>query len=1041
MAVQSKLNKSGTGNTVESVANGRVDVRCGRPQIDIKLLHQNTIRVATLNVGTMRGRSSEVVETVTRRGIDICCVQETRWRGASARLIEGKNSRCKFFWVGNDKGTGGVGILVAEKWIDKIFDIKRVNDRIMMIKLTVGRTVVTILSLYAPQIGLDNHCKDSFYDDLRSIIANLGEEEIVIPCGDWNGHIGQVAAGYENTHGGYGYGERNTEGERILEFALAYDMVVANSFFKKRESHLITYQSGKSKTQVDYFLFKRRDLKLVQDIKVIPSEEIAPQHKLLVCDIKVKDNVVKTQSFVPRLKTWKLREEENKVNFERLFTEHVQGNTATTTEELWSCLKDGLLSTSEKICGWTKERKWKKEGWWWNEEVDKAVAEKRKKWKAWKKGGSREEYNLAKRTSRQVLYAAKKASEDAKFSDVNNSKADIFKIAKQAKKENADIVGEQCILNDQGNPCYDETSQKVAWKQHYERLLNEEFSWDRDSLTVHEPVEGPPIYITKKMVIAAINKMRMGKAAGPTGIIAEMLKAAGNAGIDLVTSLVNAIIRDGCIPEDWEKSFVINLYKGKGGAQLRKNYRGLKLLEQVMNVLEMLIRGQVDIDDMQFGFMPGRGTTDAIFIARQLQEKKLSKNQMLYLAFVDLEKAFDRVPRKVLWWSMRKLGVDEWIVKLVQAMYTNAKSRVRVNNSYTDEFEVNVGVHQGSVLSPLLFIIVLEALSREFRTGCPWELLYADDLVIVDETLDGLTSKLRSWKEEMEKKGLRVNVDKTKIMVSGLNLHSLKDSGKFPCAVCRTGTGNNSIYCGSCAHWVHKKCSGIHGKLKSDDTFKCKRCTGDARPIDARPFEHIYIGDEKFEVVDSFCYLGDTLSAGGGCELSSITRIRVAWGKFRELLPILTSRSLSLMKRGEIYNSCVRRTMLHGSECWASTRETNLRIRRNDRAMIRWICNVRIQDRVETQTLLARLKICDIESVLRQGRLRWFGHVHRSDGCIKRCSEMVVSGDVMRGRPKKTWKEVIINDRKLWKMDSVDPSDRISWRRGLKAAIKTSVPT
>ena len=141
---------------------------------------------------------------------------------------------------------------------------------------------------------------------------------------------------------------------------------------------------------------------------------------------------------------------------------------------------------------------------------------------------------------------------------------------------------------------------------------------------------------------------------------------------------------------------------------------------------------------MQFGFMPGRGTTDAIFIARQLQEKKLSKNQMLYLAFVDLEKAFDRVPRKVLWWSMRKLGVDEWIVKLVQAMYTNAKSRVRVNNSYTDEFEVNVGVHQGSVLSPLLFIIVLEALSREFRTGCPWELLYADDLVIVDETIISL---------------------------------------------------------------------------------------------------------------------------------------------------------------------------------------------------------------------------------------------------------------------------------------------------------------
>ena len=140
---------------------------------------------------------------------------------------------------------------------------------------------------------------------------------------------------------------------------------------------------------------------------------------------------------------------------------------------------------------------------------------------------------------------------------------------------------------------------------------------------------------------------------------------------------------------------------------------------------------------MQFGFMPGRGTTDAIFILRQLQEKKLAKNKKLFLAFVDLEKAFDRVPRKVLWWSMRKLGVDEWIVKLVQSMYANARSRGRVGSPCTDAFGVNVG----SVLSPLLFIIVLEALLHEFRTGCPWELLYADDLVIVDETLEGLLSR------------------------------------------------------------------------------------------------------------------------------------------------------------------------------------------------------------------------------------------------------------------------------------------------------------
>ena len=206
-------------------------------------------------------------------------------------------------------------------------------------------------------------------------------------------------------------------------------------------------------------------------------------------------------------------------------------------------------------------------------------------------------------------------------------------------------------------------------------------------------------------------------------------------GVPMIRDLAAAIIRDGKVPSDWEQSFIVCLYKGKGDALERGNYRGLKLTEQVMKVLERvvdgLIRQVVSTDDSQFGFVPGRGTTDAIFVIRQLQEKYLAANKRLYMAFVDLEKAYDRVPRKVIWWALRKLGVDEWIVRLVQGMYSNARSRVRVGEAYSEEFEVKVGVHQGSVLSPLLFIIVLEALSREFCYGVPWEDLYADDLVII----------------------------------------------------------------------------------------------------------------------------------------------------------------------------------------------------------------------------------------------------------------------------------------------------------------------
>ena len=90
--------------------------------------------------------------------------------------------------------------------------------------------------------------------------------------------------------------------------------------------------------------------------------------------------------------------------------------------------------------------------------------------------------------------------------------------------------------------------------------------------------------------------------------------------------------------------------------------------------------------------------------------------------------------------------MDEWIVRLVQGVYSNARSRVRVGEGYSEEFYVKAGVHQGSVLSPLLFIIVLEALSREYGCGVPWEELFADDLVIIAESMEECVRRLLIWK-------------------------------------------------------------------------------------------------------------------------------------------------------------------------------------------------------------------------------------------------------------------------------------------------------
>ena len=384
---------------------------------------------------------------------------------------------------------------------------------------------------------------------------------------------------------------------------------------------------------------------------------------------------------------------------------------------------------------------------------------------------------------------------------------------------------------------------------------------------------------------------------------------------------------------------------------------------------------------------------------------------------------------------MRKVGVEEWIVRLVQAMYNNARSRVRVGSEYSEEFEVGVGVHQGSVLSPLLFIIVLEALSRDFRVGVPWELFFADDLVIIATSLEECVERVKAWKEGLESKGLHVNMTKTKFMASGLGLDSLQDSGKFPCAVCRTGVGRPSIRCSKCNLWVHyKKCSGLK-TLSEDLSYECPRCRGvpGVRPVDGRPFKEV-------EVV-TVCSRRLIVSATW---VTCSVLVVAAW-----LLPLLDAGvpgvssektflcshpSLCLSTGGVV-------CLAHGMETRPMTSAALHRLCRNDRAMIRWICGVKPSDDPSMDELHAKLGICDLAILVRERRLRWFGHVMRSNGEINRVRSRPVPGRKGPGRPKKTWEECVKQDLKVCGLSEDGTQDRLSWRSSVKNSRQEPTPS
>ena len=197
-----------------------------------KLVEPTRIRLGSWNVGSLTGKLRELVDAAIRRHVNILCVQETKWKGQKAKEVEGTGF--KLWYTGTTSGRNGVGILIDRSLKDGVVDVRRQGDRVILVRLVVGDLTLNVISAYAPQVGLSESIKKQFWEDLDSMISTVPSSEKLFVGGDLNGHVGASNGGFERVHGGFGYGSRNQEGEDVLNFALAYDMLIANTLFRKR---------------------------------------------------------------------------------------------------------------------------------------------------------------------------------------------------------------------------------------------------------------------------------------------------------------------------------------------------------------------------------------------------------------------------------------------------------------------------------------------------------------------------------------------------------------------------------------------------------------------------------------------------------------------------------------------------------------------------------------------------------------------------------------------------------------------------------------
>ena len=642
----------------------------------------------------------------------------------------------------------------------------------------------------------------------------------------------------------------------------------------------------------------------------------------------------------------------------------------------WDIVSNIVKESAKNVLGLTSGKgKDNKETWWWNDEVQMSIREKREAKKIWDRLGSEEsrrEYNQQKARTKRAVAKAKENAYDKLYENLNSKEGekDLYRLARQRDKAGRDIEQVKVIKDSDGRLLTDQESILNRWQEYFKDLMNVENNRERregEIGTNDEEVD----WITEEEVKAAMRRMKNGKSVGPDGIPIEAWKCLGGTAVTWLTRLFNRLLEGEQMPSEWRKSTLVPIFKNKGDAQSCTNYRGIKLMSHTMKlwerVIEARLRGEIDISEQQFGFMPRKSTTDALFALRMLMEKYREGQKELHCVFVDLEKAYDRVPREEVWYCMRKSGVKETYVRVVQDMYEDSITAVKCAMGLTEGFNVKVGLHQGSALSPFLFAIVIDRLTDTVREESPWTMMFADDIVICSENREEVEKKLENWRYELERRGMKVSRSKTEYM-------------------CVNETeGDGSV------------------KMQGIDLVK----------------------------VHEFKYLGSTLQSDGGCEREVKRRIQAGWNGWRKVSGVLCDRRVAPRLKGKVYRTVVRPALMYGLETIGMTEKQEDYFEVAELKMLRASLGVTRKDMIRNRYIRGTAQVRRMSDKMREGRLRWYGHVQRRDESYigKKVLGMALPGKRRRGRPKRRFMDSIREDMKRAGVNEDDVDDRGRWKQ------------
>ena len=980
-------------------------------------------------------RSVLVARELARLSIDIAAVSEVRF--AEQESLTEQGAGYTLYWSGkakDDRRLSGVGFMIRNsviRWLESL-PVGH-SDRLMSLRLPLQENqYATIISVYAPTLQADPTTKESFYSELRSLLQKTKETDKIFILGDFNARVGRDHTIWPGVLGRHGIGNCNDNGRLLLELCAEHSLAITNTMFQQKARFKTTWKHPRSKHWhlLDYILVRQKDVKDVLHTRVMPSADCYTDHRLVRATVKlIIKPAVKRKS--PQTKTLQvdrlpLLKEKFQSELECKFapTEAID----TDPEKMWQDLKCILQETTAEVVGFTsrKNKDWFDEN---DKEIQQLIRDKRS---CHQRVLSSPGNQAAKASYRQACSTLQKklreiqndwwlalAQRTQRYADTGESRA--FYEALRAVYGPSHQMQAPLRSADGSTLLTDKKDILNRWAEHYGNLFGDTCSVDDISLEsiqqlpVKWELDVPP---SLDEVRSAVKKLKVHKAPGIDGLPAEVYKYGGDLLLEKLTSLFNLCWSTGDVPGDLRDAVIVSLYKNKGEKSDCSNYRGVTLLSIAGKILARVLLdrlipaiAEVVLPESQCGFRANRGTTDMIFVLRQIQEKCREQNMALYAAFIDLTKAFDTVSREGLWRILGKLGCPPRFLAILQQLHIGQRGQVKHNGEFSESFPIVNGVKQGCVLAPTLFAIFFSMMLQEakedlhegiyirFRTDgsvfnlrrllahtktlerLVLDLLFADDCALLAHTEEALQTAVNRFAQAAKAFGLTISLKKTEVLYQ-------------------------------------------------------------KPPREAYTPPQINIEGYQLKAVEHFTYLGSVISNDATTTKDVDNRIAKASSSFGRLQKrVWQNHSLRLTTKIQVYKAAVVTTLLYGAESWVLYRKQVRLLERFHQRCLRAIMGIQWQDHVTNEEVLQRADITSVESMLMIRQLRWAGHVSRMDD--SRMPKAVFYSELCqgkrdRGAPRKRYKDQL--KRQLNQAD-INPSEweqlaenRSEWRATIKSS-------